>query len=420
MTPAREAAAPPPLRRHPEARLYGPDGGEVAPPEAAPNDGWIDAGPPAERLARWLAALEAGRGAGIAPAGASGPAPTMPAAAAGRLWLASSGSTGAPRVILRRPDSWRASFAVNARLFALGPGRRLGLLGGLESSLTLYAAAEALSLGATCHLCTGLRPDRAAARLRAAHVDILYATPTQLRQLAESPPLPALRHVLVGGGFLDAATRAAARATFPNAEIRVFYGAVETSFITLAGPGATPGEVGPAYPGVRLELRGPDGTAVPAGTPGEVFVSSPYLAEAEVLDGTARPLGAPISAGEVGRLDPEGNLVLLGRAARMFTVADRNLYPEALEALILAQPGVQHAAVLPRPDARRGQVPVALFAGTAAPEDLARACRAVFGPALAPRDWQRLTDFPLLPGGKPDLVALARLAGAASPAGGRA
>ncbi|NJO34276.1 MAG: AMP-dependent synthetase, partial [Rhodospirillales bacterium] len=78
------------------------------------------------------------------------------AAGPGHFETLTGGSTGAPRRILRRVDSWTASFAVNAGLFGIGPGMRVGILGRLSHSLALYGALEGVHLGAEVHLLDGL------------------------------------------------------------------------------------------------------------------------------------------------------------------------------------------------------------------------------------------------------------------------
>ncbi len=95
-----------------------------------------------------------------------------------------SGSSGAPRRILRTMESWIASFAVNAALFGIGPGVRVAVLGDLVHSLALYGALEGLHLGAEVVLLGGMRPDRQARAL--AGVGVIYATPAQLRLLVEA------------------------------------------------------------------------------------------------------------------------------------------------------------------------------------------------------------------------------------------
>lgn len=374
------------------ARVFGPDGREAADVPPHPG-GVIAADPPALALMQALTAEGPFRVGGVGPAPEAGPEPVFE--------TLTSGSSGAPRRIRRTQGSWTASFAVNARLFVLGPGRRVAVLGALVHSLALYGALEGAHLGAEVHLLAGLRPDRQATEVARRGVDTVYATPAQLRAMLAGMPsavphLSGLRLVLVGGSKLDDRLRAALRAAAPGAEVREFYGAAEASFITLADEGTPPASVGRRYPGVDLAVRG-----------GEVWVKSPYLFEGYASDpGGAEWRDGWLSVGEMGRLDGEF-LYLDGRKGRMVTVADQNVFPEAVEAFLEGLPGVTRAAVLAVPDADRGHVLRAVCQGDAAVEAVVMAAlRAEFGPMKAPRriDWRE--DWPVLPSGKTDLRAL--------------
>lgn len=388
------------FRLHPQARLFVAGAGRALPAAAQV------AGPVGDRPAdaALAAAFALGSGFRIGGDGAV-------AAGAGAFETLTSGSSGQPRRILRTVASWRASFAVNAGLFGIGPGLRMAVLGRLSHSLALYGALEALSLGADLHLADGLRPDRQRALLAAQGVALVYATPAQLRLLAEAggPALPALRQVLVGGSKLDAGLRAALAAMAPAAAVREFYGAAETSFVTLAGADTPPASVGAAYPGVALAVRDAAGQDLAAGQAGEVWVRSPYLFLGYAGDdpGSARRDGAGwLSVGEMGFLRGD-DLFLLGRAGRMVTVADQNVFPEEVELFLAGLPGVARAAVLARPDARRGHVLIAVCAGDAGPGDqILRAARAHLGPLKAPRAVIWRQDWPALPSGKTDLRRL--------------
>lgn len=377
---------------HPAARLF-LAGGEIA------------CGASGDALATALAPGRAGQAFRIGGGGAL-------AAGAGEFETLTSGSSGAPRRIRRSMASWCASFAVNARLFGIGPGSRLAVLGALEQSLALYGAIEGLHLGACVHRLEGLRPDRQRQALAAAGIGMLYASPAQLRLLADAPgpALPSLRLVLAGGAKLDPALRGALGTLAPGAMLREFYGAAEASFITLAGPDTPPESVGPAYPGVRIEVRDDMGAPLPEGARGEVWVSSPYLFTAYAGDepGSARWRDGWLTVGETGWL-AQGALFLAGRAGRMVTVADQNVFPEEIEAYLLTLPGVTRAAVLPEPDPRRGVRLVAVLAGDRTAEDaILRALRVRLGPLKAPRRLVWQGEWPLLPSGKTDLAALAR------------
>jgi long-chain acyl-CoA synthetase len=383
------------FRWHPAARLFDAQGCPQAPD--VPARALISSDPPAPALAMALAAAAAGIAFRIGGGDAAPDADPRP-----MFETLTSGSSGAPRRIRRTQTSWLASFAVDAGLFGLGPGRRIAVAGGLAQSAALYGAVEALHLGADLHLLAGLRPDRQVAALRARGVTLMHATPAQLRLMIASgaPPVPTLARIVTGGSKLDPATATGLAALFPAAEVTEFYGSAETSFVTLGGRDAPAGSVGRAYPGVEIAIRD-----------GLIHVRSPYLAEgyAAPVAGGAVWQDGWVSVGEHGRIEA-GFLFLRGRAGRMVTVADRNVFPEEIESFLTSLPGVTEAAVLPRPDPLRGQVIEAVVRGGDA-EAILAACRARLGALAAPRRLHRVADWPLLPSGKTDLAALARLIG---------
>lgn len=411
---ARSAAIPDRFRWHPEARLIGPDGATVQPEAGLP--------PPV------IDHLECGRALAMVLRRAALGLPfrvgaeTLPAPLAGTrprsrpiFETLTSGSTGQPRRIRRSQRSWWASFVINRDLFGIGPGVRVAVPGRMMHSLSLYGALEGACLGAEVHLLAGLRPDAQVAALQARRIEVLYATPAQLRLMVErgGAQLPDLRLVLIGGAKLDDLLRAALAVVAPAAALREFYGAAEASFITLADATCAAGSVGRPYPGVRLEIRAEDGAVLKPGGLGEVWVRSPYLCDRYAEGQRLPPLrrGGWLSVGEMGWLE-RGELWLAGRRGRMVTVADQNVFPEEIEAFLAGLPGVDRVAVLPRADLMRGHVLVAVMQGDAAQQDaILHAARARLGTLKAPRMVIWRTDWPVLPSGKADLTRIAAEAG---------
>lgn len=326
------------------------------------------------------------------------------AAAGPQPWVfcQSSGSSGRAKTIRRSQASWIASFQVNRALLGITPRDRYAVLGELGHSLALYAAVEALHLGCGLMLLAGDSPRAQLAAL--ARATVLYATPTQLRRLllaARGDTLAGMAQVICGGGKLDAACRQGLTGLFPNAALREFYGASETSFITIADDRTPPGSVGRAYPGVEMQLA-PDGG---------IWVRSPYLFDGYTEPGPqiARRADGFVSVGDLGRLDGQGYLFLQGRASRVVTIADRNLCLDEVEA-VLAAAGAGVCAALALPDAQRGHALLAVVEGPENPalaRALRRACRDELGDHAVPRWIRHLPALPLLASGKPDLVALA-------------
>jgi long-chain acyl-CoA synthetase len=419
------------FRWHPQARLFDSAGAEVL-PTGAPSSYTAD---PRSGAGTILPDTPQGLATAIGhPAFRIGAPKEPPPDPHDQpiLETLTSGSTGLPRRIRRTQASWTASFAVTAT-FGIGPGARVATLGRLIHSLSLYGAIEGLHLGAEVHLLADLRPDRQRATLTDHRITHLYATPAQLRLLTEMPgQCPDLRLILVGGSKLDPTLRAALAILAPQAKVREFYGAAETSFITLADETTPQTSVGRAYPGVDLHLD-PGGEVwvrspylfldyavhlcpnIPAGGPSPEPVARPSRATGETtacapaLDSTpaaTRWCDGWLSVGEIGELI-DGFLTLKGRAGRMVTVADQNVFPEEIEALLHTLPGVIRAAVLPVSDPKRGHSLIAILQGDPAMEPrILTTLRQTLGPLKSPKSLIWRDDWPMLASGKTDLKAL--------------
>ena len=117
-----------------------------------------------------------------------------------------------------------------------------------------------------------------------------------------------------------------------------------------------------------------------------------------------------VTVGEIGRLDANGNLTLLGRRNRAVNIADELVFPEVVEATLGARAG-SPCAVLPEADALRGTALVAVVEGAgdqARAAALLQTCRAALGPRATPRRLLFHPELPRLLSGKTDFAALAR------------
>lgn len=327
----------------------------------------------------------------------------------GQLFCETGGSTGTPKVIARSQASWIASFDINRDLFGITPADCVAVFGGLKHSLALYAVIEAAHLGADICMLAGLRPTAQCAELIRQNATLLYITPTQLKVLARTNAVcPDVRQIIIGGGAVLQGVRAAAKVSFPNAVLTQFYGASETSFITMANANTPEGSVGSAYPNVAVRFTDENGAHHP--NEGEIWIKSPYLfdgydqgdsADTQVKEGF-------VTVGELGHMDAAGHLYLHGRKSRMVTVADQNVFPEDIERFIADHFQVEHAVVLTQPDALRGhKLTVIVQGGTADMDGILRRCRDHFGPIKTPRRALCIGQMPVLPSGKPDLITLA-------------
>ena len=116
---------------------------------------------------------------------------------------------------------------------------------------------------------------------------------------------------------------------------------------------------GRVTPGVELLIMDKDGKPVPDGQDGEIWMRSraicmgylknPEKTEAEFCNGFWK-------SGDMGRIDSNGFLYVLDRVKDTIVYRDKNVYPNIVEAAIMAHPAVMIAAVVGIPDPGCGEV----------------------------------------------------------------
>ena len=210
-------------------------------------------------------------------------------------------------------------------------------------------------------------PERALELIEREKVTNFVGVPTQSWDLLESPSFKARDTsslVSVGGGGAPAPPQLVARvdSSFKKARPSLGYGMTETN---AYGPGnngddyvARPTSTGRVVPVMQIEVRDPDGNALPPNTSGEIWFKGPMLirgywnkpeATAEtIVDGWLR-------TGDLGRLDEEGFVYVEDRAKDMVLRAGENVYCAEVEAAIYEHPAVYEAAVFGVPHERLGE-----------------------------------------------------------------
>ncbi|SNT72098.1 AMP-binding protein [Amphiplicatus metriothermophilus] len=140
-----------------------------------------------------------------------------------------------------------------------------------------------------------------------------------------------------------------------------------------------PGTVGFALPDVYVRITDETGVMLPPGEPGNVEVKGPnvfagYWRQPEKTKEAFR--GPWFVTGDIGALDEEGRLSLVGRAKDLVIAGGYNIYPAEIEQILDAIPGVAESAVIgvPHPDMGEGVVAVlAPQTGAPRPDDAALA-----------------------------------------------
>lgn len=319
------------------------------------------------------------------------------------LAIATSGSEGAPRLVLLGNRQLAAAAANANTCMPLYPGDSwlnclpLYHIGG---QAILWRCAQA---GATVRLHDGFDTAAVAADLALHPVSHISLVPAMLARLLEAGVRPpaGLRVALIGGAALSRPLYERAVAAgwplFPS------YGMSETAaLIATWTPADGPwheGLVGRPLPGHeariagdgRIQLRGPQ---VMLGT----------------LSGERPAADGWLTTGDLGRLDAAGRLTVLGRADDLLISGGRNIHPVEVESCLAACPGVADVAVTGLPDPVWGDLVVALIVGPADPAELLAHARRHLPAAALPRRIRRLPQLPRNAAGKLERAALRRLA----------
>jgi O-succinylbenzoic acid--CoA ligase len=280
------------------------------------------------------------------------------------LVVHTSGTTGPPQPVEITTDQIEANAVGSAIALGLDPEERwlcplpLSHVGGLMVLLrsAIYATTAVL------------RPYD--------HADVTLASmvPTQLQRLLDAgrEPGPRLRTVLLGGA--PASKALLERAKQRGWPVSPTYGLTQTcSQVTVAEPGDTDTSGFPIH-GTTIEIA-PDGEIVVNGT---------------------------LHTGDLGRLDAQGRLIVIGRKSDTIVTGGENVAPTEVEAVLLEHPAVQDAGVFARPDPEWGEAVTAsvVLKAPADPDEL----KAFVGERLArfkvPKAIQVTTRLPRTPSGK--------------------
>ncbi|MFF3909312.1 FadD3 family acyl-CoA ligase [Streptomyces sp. NPDC001848] len=212
--------------------------------------------------------------------------------------------------------------------------------------------------------------EAALANTAAERVTVLPGPPTLHQALLDHPSrssydLSALRLVVTGAAVVPLRLVERLRGELGVETVLTAYGLSEASgFVTMCRRSDAPEVIattsGRPIPGVEVQVVGPTGEPLDAGTPGEILVRGFNVMQGYFEDETATaevltPDGW-LRTGDVGLLDPAGNLRITDRIKDMYVVGGFNAYPAEIEQLLALHPDVADAAVIGVPDARLGEV----------------------------------------------------------------
>jgi long-chain acyl-CoA synthetase len=188
------------------------------------------------------------------------------------------------------------------------------------------------------------------------------------------------------------------------------YGLSETSPVATANKVSDmrfTGTIGLPLPSTEIAIRDEDGNDLPLGEVGEICIKGPQVMSGywSRPDETAKVMTADgfFKSGDMGFMDENGYVKVVDRKKDMILVSGFNVYPNELEEVVAAHPGVLEVAAIGVPDEHSGEVPklfvVKKDAGLTE-EILLAYCKQNLTGYKRPRSIEFRTELPKTPVGK--------------------
>ena len=316
-----------------------------------------------------------------------------------------SGTTGKPKGVMMNHRQTLRLYAEWCDLADLREGDRylmvnpffhtFGYKAGLVASLTRGATmlpVRVLDMPAVLDL------------IERERVSMLPGPPTLYHSLLQAQggghDLSSLRAAVTGAADIPVELVRRVREELPFRSIMTGYGLTEAGTVTASRPGDTFEQIattaGAACDGIEVGI-GDDGEVLVRG----YSVMQGYLDDPEATATAVDPDGW-LHTGDLGELDPDGRLRIVGRKKDMFIVGGFNAYPAEIEGFLLEHPAVAQVAVIGVPDERLGQVGKAFVVpkSPVTEEELLRWSRDRMAGFKVPRSLEFRTSLPMNATGK--------------------
>jgi long-chain acyl-CoA synthetase len=329
-----------------------------------------------------------------------------------------SGTTGKPKGVMLTHAGMIFDVEMFANHLRISPEDRSLVVGSMAFMLHLILnAVSSVRGGSTIYLLDRFRPEMMVQAIEKNRITLLMAVPTvyimMLNWFEETGPVvdvSSIRWAISAGASFPGPLYHRARRLL-NMVVYDLWGLSECAPVTSYFPGidneGRPDSCGRPLPNCSIRVVDDELHDLPAGEVGEVLLSSPAMmsgyfknpaATAETIaDGWVR-------SGDLGKVDADGFLYIVGRRKDMIIRGGSNIYPVEIEEVLYDHAAVAECAVIGVPDDTFGEVVKACVVTkdgvTVTAEDLRLFCRQRLAEYKCPSQFEFLSDLPKGPTGK--------------------
>ncbi|MGV9712866.1 AMP-binding protein [Gordonia sp. NPDC003424] len=339
-------------------------------------------------------------------AGHRGERPARPARA-GRIVLLTSGTTGTPKGARRGGSTDVSSLAAILDRIPWRSGESTVIAAPAFHAWGFGQVAIAATMTSTMIMQRKFDPAGTLDLVRKHGATGLAVVPVMLERIMDLPdeeldarPMPSLRFVTASGSRMRPDSLLAFMDRFGDV-IYNNYNATEAGLISTATPGdlrAAPETAGRPLRGTLVRILDDADRELPTGEIGKILVANNSGFDGYTSDDTKAFADGYMVSGDVGRLDENGRLFVVGRDDEMIVSGGENVYPLEVEQVIGTLEGVSEVAVLGVDDERFGQRLAAFVVRTpqtlVGPDQIRQHVRAELAGFKVPRDIYFLDELP--------------------------
>jgi acyl-CoA synthetase (AMP-forming)/AMP-acid ligase II len=282
----------------------------------------------------------------------------------GRYIILTSGTTGTPKGAQRGAPEGITPLAAFLSKIPRDAGEKAVISAPLFHSWGFSHFVLGLPLAATMILRRRFDPEDAIRAVAQHRAETLVVVPVMMQRILDLPEevrsrydLSCLRVTAASGSALPGELASKWMDEFGD-NLYNLYGSTEVAWATIATPEdmrAAPDTAGQVPRGTVVKIVDEEGTELPTGETGRIFVGNEMSFEGYTGGGGKEVLGDLLSSGDVGHFDGEGRLFIDGRDDEMIVSGGENVFPREVEDLLSDHGAVAEAAAIGVDDDEFGQ-----------------------------------------------------------------